>query len=643
MSEARLQVVPGELERTPPHDVAAEQATLGGMLLSATVIAEVTSLVRAADFYRPAHELIYTVIVDLVDAGQPADVVTVAAELTRRGEAGRIGGVAYLHTLLTAVPMAVNAGYYASIVAEHALRRRLVEAGTRITSAGYSTDGTDLPQVLRAVRLDLARLDAAQSGWPPLVPLELVAQPPEFPLLALPPFIAEFAAALADETQTPPDLAASICLAVLSTAGSRKVRVHVEGAWHEPVNLYLVVALPPAARKSPVFKAACAPLLAAERALIEAARPGLIKARLERKIAEERAERSARDAAKADNTDRLASMAEAIEAAQSLAEMPKAVEPRLFLANATPEAIATNLADQGGRIAVLSAEGEIFNILAGRYSSIPNFEVFLLGHAGDDMRVTRTARHEQVEDAALTLGICTQPAVLTDLAKTPEFRSRGMLGRVLFSVPDSLVGRRSTSPPIMPPAVASAYQTTIQSLTLSLHDLGEPQTLTLTSPAREALRALQTEIEPRLGSDLAHIGDWAGKWVGSIVRIAGLLHLATHLRDGYQQPISAETIHSAAQIGRYYLAHALIAFDAMGTDTDLVNARTLLDWITRNHITQFAPRDILANLRQFKRTTDIEPALRVLAERGYLRRHETTRSGPGRPAVTYETHPELNS
>ena len=131
----------GDLDRTPPQDVAAEQSVLGGMLLSKDAIADVVEELKPADFYRPAHETIYDAILDLYGRGEPADAVTVAAELTRRGELGRVGGAPYLHTLLQSVPTAANAGYYARIVREQAILRRLVEAGTRIAQLGYAGDG----------------------------------------------------------------------------------------------------------------------------------------------------------------------------------------------------------------------------------------------------------------------------------------------------------------------------------------------------------------------------------------------------------------------------------------------------------------------------------------------------------------------
>jgi len=128
-------------DRTPPQDMAAEQSVLGAMMISKDAIAEVTEVVRGADFYRPSHEMIHDAIIDLYGRGEPADMVTVANELQRRGELQRVGGAPYLHTIAASVPIAANAAYYAEIVREKAILRRLVDAGTRIVQFGYAGEG----------------------------------------------------------------------------------------------------------------------------------------------------------------------------------------------------------------------------------------------------------------------------------------------------------------------------------------------------------------------------------------------------------------------------------------------------------------------------------------------------------------------
>ena len=150
-------------ERTPPHDLLAEQSALGGMLLSTDAVADVTDTLRSSDFYVPKHEVIYEAILSLYSHGEPTDVVAVTDELIKTGELQRAGGVDYLHTLTSIVPTAANAGYYASIVAEKAVLRRLVDAGTRIVQMGYSGQGEPLDLVNNA-QAEIYQVTGSQSA-----------------------------------------------------------------------------------------------------------------------------------------------------------------------------------------------------------------------------------------------------------------------------------------------------------------------------------------------------------------------------------------------------------------------------------------------------------------------------------------------
>src|SRR5690349_3878876 len=127
--------------RVPPQDILAEQSVLGAMLQSKQAIDQATEQLTGRDFYQPAHELVFAVVQDLANRGEPADAITVAAELTRRGELTRVGGAPYLHTLLASVPTAASADYYAEIVREKAVLRRLIQVGQKIAELGWSQTG----------------------------------------------------------------------------------------------------------------------------------------------------------------------------------------------------------------------------------------------------------------------------------------------------------------------------------------------------------------------------------------------------------------------------------------------------------------------------------------------------------------------
>ena len=160
--EQRGEGGPPSSPRTPPHDVGAEMSVLGGMLLSKDAAASCTEVLDAADFYRPAHQEVFEAVAELVGRAQPADAVTVADALTRSGALQRVGGAPYLHTLVASVPSAANAGWYAQIVKERAVLRRLVEAGTKVVQLGY--DGAETGEEVAAVvdRAQAAVYDVAE-------------------------------------------------------------------------------------------------------------------------------------------------------------------------------------------------------------------------------------------------------------------------------------------------------------------------------------------------------------------------------------------------------------------------------------------------------------------------------------------------
>ncbi|MFD6856449.1 replicative DNA helicase [Rhodococcus sp. NPDC060090] len=163
--------------RQPPHDYVAEQSVLGGMLLSKDAIADVLEVLHPGDFYKPAHQFVYDSILDLYSRGEPADPVTVSAELDRKGELKRIGGPAYLVTLTQTVPTAANAGYYAEIVSEKAILRRLVEAGTRIVQYGYAgSEGQDVAEVVDRAQAEIFDVSERRTSED-FVALEELLQP----------------------------------------------------------------------------------------------------------------------------------------------------------------------------------------------------------------------------------------------------------------------------------------------------------------------------------------------------------------------------------------------------------------------------------------------------------------------------------
>jgi hypothetical protein len=270
--------------------------------------------------------------------------------------------------------------------------------------------------------------------------------------------------------------------------------------------------------------------------------------------------------------DEEAQKREQVEAlAPELAAMTVPTLPRLRADDVTPEKLPELLQQNDGRLALMSAEGDLFDIMAGRYGQKgkPNFGAFLKAHAAETIRVDRVMRgSNHVARAALTLGLAVQPAVICGLAGAPGFRDRGLLARFLYSLPASSVGKRKVDPAPVPPAISAAYERNIQALaSLPFQPVlasggPDPYYLCLCVEAfqRHLDFAAWLELQLAPSGELGAIGDWAGKLNGAVLRIAGILHLAEHANHEkpWSIPITRATMEQAIALGRYLLAHAQI-------------------------------------------------------------------------------------
>ena len=484
------------------------------------------------------------------------------------------------------------------------------------------------PAVLAHLAGELADTTTAAGvgrGWEPPVPFGATGEVPAFPVEVLPGWLGEYVAAVATATQTPPDLAGMLALAVLATVAAGAVEVEPRPGWREPLCLFVAVGMDAGTRKSGVFTALTRPVADFERQQAAAALPGITETAVLRRIADQAAATAEAAAGKAPASQQEEARAEAIARAAEASALVVPPLPRWLVDDATPEALAGLLATYG-RIALLSPEGDVFDQMAGRYNQAagPNLGVYLKGHAGDLLKVDRRGRPpEYVERPCLTIGLAVQPEVLRGLAGRPGFGGRGLLARFLYSLPQSLVGRRQPGAPPVPTAVADRYALELHALAASLAvpagDDG-PAVLTLDQAAGELLLGFERDLEPRLAAgsgDLAHLAGWAAKLAGATCRLAALLHLAGHLRDGWARPISADTLAGAIRLADYLIDHARAVFDLMGADPRVDDARWLLDWISRTGRPSSAAATPTRRARgRFPKATDLDPALALLEEHG---------------------------
>jgi hypothetical protein len=494
--------------------------------------------------------------------------------------------------------------------------------------------------------------------WDDPIPFGRTATMPVFPYMRLPDWLSEWASAIAEATQTPPDLAANLALAIAGAAIARKVKVTIRDGWTEPANLFDVVALPPGDRKSAVFAEALAPVVAHEQEERARLQPVIAELATEHRILEAKLKVAEAKAAKAtDVAEAIGLRREAKQIAKDLAAHHVPDEPQLFCDDVTPEKLAQLLVRQGGRMLLAAPEGTAFEIAKGRYSETANFDVFLKGHSGDPLRTGRVGRgSEAIDHPALSCALTVQPDVISGLAEQASLRGRGFLARWLYAMPQSRVGQRKVAGPPVSATVRARYHermAVLWGLPMIVVE-GQDATVELEfcRQADEVLREFEAWLEPQLaeGETLASLSGWANKLAGTIARLSLILHMAARISSTWNEPIDAATVEAAVALGRdYYLPHARAAFGVMGTDRRSQDASRAVAWLRMKCESVKACQGVgIVTRSQIHRlvfggsrsVNDVTAICQLLCDHGYLR--ETGNRGR-RDSQMYEVHPGLVS
>jgi hypothetical protein len=528
----------------------------------------------------------------------------------------------------------------------------------------------DLASAVRTCKSALVALLRAERAakWDPPVPFDEFTVP-AFPTDIFPRWQRTFVEAESTATQTPPDLPASLVIASTAAALARRFVVQIRSGYIEPVNCYTAAVLAPANRRTQVAADVISPVDAFEAELVREQLPTIRKRRAEFEILDGAFKKAkAAAAAEEDKEKRRAFIAKAQAIGDELAALHVRAEPKLLVDDVTPEKLGALLAEQGGRIAALSSEADIVDVMAGRYSkdNRPNLTVFLKAHAGDPLRVDRIGRPAvHVPHPALTLGLAIQPDVLHGVIGRPGFRGRGLLGRFLYHWPRSLLGTREIDPAPVPDVVRKRYHRGMwRLLELSRSPDADdplaydPHVLTMAPDAYKCLMDFAQWIEPQLADSgaLGFMRDWGGKIAGGVARLAGQLHVGDyierHLADSRDPPslmITKSAAERACRVGgEYYVPHAVAAYGLMGADPALEHARGVLAWLKEHHDGgKCSKRTIWQGLRrrvrQFQRPHELDAPLAVLVERNFLREQPASeRRGAGRKSSPlYEINPAL--
>lgn len=315
------------------------------------------------------------------------------------------------------------------------------------------------------------------------------------------------------------------------------------------------------------------------------------------------------------------------------------------------------LAENDGRIAVWSDEGETVKVIAGRYSKdqSPSVEVFLKGHAGGYYSSSRVGRAGiSLQDPAITMVLSIQPEVIRGLSNQRALHGQGFFARYLYALPPSALGSRRSKPDPVDEGTKKAYDELIRILLdveAPKDDFEEvmPHAVRFSEETDELLEDLQDWVEPQLGpsGDMAALREWGSKLAGEIVRIAGVLHAADRAAAGdkepWKTPVPRGTLKRAIEIGLCYLEHTRATMHEMGADPRIAAARHVLEVLKSAGVSRISKRDLFDKVRKdsrFRTMQDLEKILEVLEQYGYVRELKPKRRGPGRPkSPTLEINP----
>ena len=502
---------------------------------------------------------------------------------------------------------------------------------------------------------DRKKLKAVDEPWPEIFPFDRVDLP-SFPVDALAPWQRDWARAEAEFCQVPIDMPAVLSLASASLAASRGVDVEVRPGWKEPTNIWVVCAAMPGERKSPVFSDATLPVFAYQKYVTDLMAPKVAEYESTKRVLQKQVEAAESAMVKGKLVGGCSPTAAIAGFHQQLAELKEVSPPVLLSDDATAEAVAMVLETSQERLGIFSAEGGIFELMAGRYSENgANLEIWLKSHSGDAHIVHRVKRRTIfLKRPLLTMAVTTQPSVIDGLAAKEGFRGKGLLARFLYCLPVSTMGSRNSEPPQVSEGVKTAYGAAM--LAMLAQCSTRPRLLHLSRGASEARVAFQDRVESRLGpdGDLASVADWCGKLVGMVARIAGVLHVSDYAHqlelppsdiddDGVGMPnaIPLKTWLRAQVIGEYALAHAINAFGIMGADETESLAAKVWAWVGRNKLTRFSERDAYRAVHAKAET--IAAPLQNLIDRGMVRLLPVA-PGAGRPnSPEFEVNPSTGT
>jgi len=488
------------------------------------------------------------------------------------------------------------------------------------------------------------KFSLAGQEWQDPIPLTEYSSLPKFPTEVLPKTGRDFVRNVATVTQVDEGLPGCIYLASIAVAIAKKYNVGLRTHW-EPLNIYTAPISDPGERRTTTLAIMCAPLYKYQKDKRELLKRDIRESQNRCKVLEGRLARLQKQAAHTeDQTERSQFIDQANDVLEEMEQNPVLVAPQYLADDVTNEALFDIMAEQGERVGVFSTEGGVFTVMTGLYSEKYNMDIWLKGHAGDEISKNRVASgSKQMDSPALTACLAVQYDVLREIGANRRFRGRGFTARWQYGICESQVGGRHRQESTIDTAAQEAYERQIIAL-MEIPTITPTPLIPLADDAQKQWNLLYNEIEGEMlpGGPLKHIRDWGSKLPGAVARLAGILHFSEHGAGASSQSISLKTTIAACALGEFFKAHAIAAFGLMQEDPRIEAAKAILSYIKAQHPTVFKARDILRHKNIFKTVEDILPGLKVLTERGYIREKLKEYAGVGRPeAMEYEVNPKI--
>lgn len=475
---------------------------------------------------------------------------------------------------------------------------------------------------------------------------------PEISTDLLPGFLGDYCRAVSESTQTPPGLAAMMGISVVSACVQKRFEVSPYEGYVEPVNIWTCSGSEPGTRKTAVKNLLTLPMTQWEKEKADEMKLDIQKIKTTRDINQKHIDQLKMRASKPETepADRESYKNQILEIENNTPD--ELLAPRLWTDDVTPERLQDLLCDHNERMSLISDEGGTFEVMAGLYNNgRSNVNVFLQAHAGSPIRVDRQGRFVTLNKPALTFGLTVQPQVIADLVQgnKARFRGNGMLARFLYCMPKSTVGHRDvTLHTSIPETIKTAYHEGIFKL-LNIPPVYDEQKneqariLTLHPEALTAWQKFSGYIESKQGEEgeFFSFQDWTSKLPGAALRLAGLFHVIEH---GEKTPIIMfNTIERALDLSERLISHARAAFDLMGSDQTVSDAKIIYLWLSRLHKDRFTQRDALKKHEgRFKRLERLKKGLDVLTERHIISPPQTSHGDKGgRPGVYYLINPAI--